>query len=307
MGKNLPYCDSSSTLYAYGCRVACDRVLDQDVFHPTSTLHGLKLLSAPTAVTRKNFSVQVPFRTGHGRELVVHTDKPFGITSPGQSWCFEVVGVNRFFWTSREKTIYYNIEKAGNNELLGFWFLHIFLPLFFTLEGYYKFLHAGAVEVDGKVVLFIAPSMGGKSTLTDYFINQGHILVSDDKVATYLKGNHYFAVPSHPHHRPYRAHEDLGYWVTNFSHKSKPIHAIYVLEATQPESDIDISEERGTTKFETLMPAWLYNFSFLQPLQLEYIAGVLNKVPLYRVQLPWSLERLGEIHDSICLHSKNIN
>ncbi len=64
--------------------------------------------------------------------------------------------------------------------------------------------------------MFIAPSMGGKSTLTDFFIQQGHGLISDDKVPTVIENGQFLAGGSHPYHRPHRRFEELGYHVDNF-------------------------------------------------------------------------------------------
>ena len=74
--------------------------------------------------------------------------------------------------------------------------MHIFLPLHLTLERGYDFIHAAAIEVDSSPVLFIAPSNGGKSTLADYFLKQGHALLSDDKVATFFYEGVFWAAPS---------------------------------------------------------------------------------------------------------------
>ena len=49
----------------------------------------------------------------------------------------------------------------------------------------------------------------------DDFIKKNYPLISDDKVATFKKNGMYYAVPSHPHHRPHRKVEDLGYFVKN--------------------------------------------------------------------------------------------
>ena len=58
--------------------------------------------------------------------------------------------------------------------MLEYWCFHIVLPIFFTIEETFDFLHAGAVEVEGKLILFVAESFGGKSTMTDFFMKQGH-------------------------------------------------------------------------------------------------------------------------------------
>ena len=166
---------------------------------------------------RAGISCGFPFYSAHGRNVYLYSNRPLDGSAKGQPWCYEVKDVVRFYWQGGGRTIFYELAEQGNAGLLSFWFIHLLLPLYFTLEGIYDFLHAGAVEVGGNPILFIAPSMGGKSTLTDYFIREGHPLVSDDKVATFIENSQFMAVGSHPYHRPYRRFEELGYYVNNMS------------------------------------------------------------------------------------------
>ena len=75
-------------------------------------------------------------------------------------------------------------------------------------------------------------------------------MLSDDKVATFLHEGDYWVVPSHPHHRPFREFEVLGYPVENFAKEARPVHAFYILEAGKPDSGVEISEVTGFRKFE---------------------------------------------------------
>ena len=144
--------------------------------------------------------------------------------------------------------------------------------------------------------------MGGKSTMTDYFLQQGHILISDDKVATYMQNGKFMAVPSHPYHRPYRKFEDLGYRVYNFSSKIKPIDNFYVLEKVEANANITIEEIKGFAKFDVLLPNYLYMFSYLKQKRLKYITEMLNNTKVFKVQVPWDKERLNEVYTAICKH-----
>ena len=120
--------------------------------------------------------------------------------------------------------------------------LSYFFAYLFTLENKYYFIHAGAVEIKGNPILFIANSFGGKSTLTDYFIKKNHTMISDDKVATFIKEELIYAVPSYPYHRPYRKVEDLGIFIENFSKENKPISKIYNLIKSDEKEEIFINE-----------------------------------------------------------------
>lgn len=177
----------------------------------------------------KNLKYKITFTNNQGRNIALYTQKPFARTLPKQQWVFDVEGVVTFFWSSGELTIDYLPNEYFTSELLEYWTLHIALPIFLTIEEHCYFLHAGAVEIDNAPILFVAESFGGKSTMTDFFIKKGHAMVSDDKVAILEEDGRLLAVPSHPHHRPYRKMEDLGYFVKNMSDTPKPIHAIYKL------------------------------------------------------------------------------
>ncbi len=240
------------------------------------------------------------------RELWLHSDRPLGRSFPGQPWRMEVAGLVNFYWCGGEPTLYYQSEQECTQELLVFWFVHIFLPLYLALERGYDFIHAAAVEVADKPVLFIAPSTGGKSTLGDYFLKQGHPMLSDDKVATFLHEDKFFAVPSHPHHRPFRQVEVLGYPVKHFATCAKPIHACYLLERGEPDSDVEITEVTGFRKFEELLPHYLYSFQFLQQQRLRWLAQLTNQSLIFRVRRPWNLGRQHEVYHAICTHSRSL-
>ncbi len=238
-----------------------------------------------------------------GREWWLYSDRLLGRSIPGQPWQVGVAGLVNFHWRGGDSTLYYQAEQECTQELLVFWFVHIFLPLYLTLERGYDFIHAAAVEVADEPILFIAPSTGGKSTLGDYFLKRGHPMLSDDKVATFLHEGKFFAVPSHPHHRPFRQVEVLGYPVEHFATCARPIHACYLLEQGEPDDAVAISEVTGFRKFEELLPHYLFSFSFLQQQRLRWLAQLADQSLVFRVHRPWNLDRQQEVYDAICAHS----
>jgi hypothetical protein len=240
------------------------------------------------------------------RELRLYSDRPLERSIPDQPWQMGVAGLVNFHWRGGESTLYYQAEQECTLELLVFWFVHIFLPLYLTLERGYDFIHAAAVEVDEEPILFIAPSTGGKSTLGDYFLKHGHPMLSDDKVATFLHEGKFFAVPSHPHHRPFRQVEVLGYPVGHFATCARPIHACYLLEQGEPDDAVEISEVTGFRKFEELLPHYLFSFSFLQQQRLRWLAQLADQSLVFRVRRPWNLDRQQEVYDAICTHSRSL-
>jgi hypothetical protein len=240
------------------------------------------------------------------RNLSLYTDREFARTEEGQFWAFEVKEVVTFFWHSSSVTIKYIPQKNFTQELLKYWCLHIILPIFFTIEETYSFLHAGAVEVDGKPILFIADSFGGKSTMTDFFMKHGHMMISDDKVATYEDNGLFLSVPSHSHHRPYRKMEDLGFFVEKFATKPKPIHAVYELEKAEQNARITIAELKGIEKFKSLRYSSEINLFFQKQKQFEYLMQMSKSLHIFKVTIPWNIDRLEEVYDVIVEHSKNI-
>ena len=257
-------------------------------------------------LTPADYAISIHLYSTHGREVLLHTDRELASSALGQPWCLEVEGIVRFSWIGGEPVIRYQVCDRGSWPLLVFWFVHIVLPLYLTLERGYDFIHAAAVEVDQNPILFVAPSTGGKSTLGDYFLKQGHPMLSDDKVATFLRQNDFYAVPSHPHHRPFREFEVLGYPVEPFAERALPIHAFYVLEPAESEADIEITEVTGFRKFEQLLPNYLYNFSFLQEQRLRWLAQLADRSMVYRVRRPWNLARLHEVYEAVCRHSRQL-
>ncbi len=254
----------------------------------------------------KKLLVEADYNNNQGRNVVLHTDRAFSQTVAGQFWTIEIKGVVTFYWYSGSLTLEYIKQENFTEELMKYWCLHIVLPLFFTLEERYFFLHAGAVEVEGRPILFVAQSFGGKSTMTDFFMSKEHTMISDDKVAIVEKSGEFLAIASHPHHRPYREKEDLGFYVENFAEKPAPMHTVYALERTGADDEINIREVKGKGKFDIL-----YQHSEMTPIfqrqkRFEHLMKMANKVPVFTVKVPWSMARLEEVYVVIVRHSKEL-
>jgi hypothetical protein len=289
----------------YGTKITSDIEIPLELEQKTEIRHTLDLHAKAPASLKNRLRCGFQFLFAHGRKVYLYSDREFARSVKGQPWCYEVQGVAKFYWYSGEREVYYELGEEGNAELLGFWLVHLFLPLYLAFEEIYDFFHAGAVEIDNKPILFIAPSMGGKSTMTDYFIKQGHTLVSDDKVPTFIDEGKFMAVGSHPYHRPYRKLEELGYRVKVFSSSFKPIHAFYILQSVDENAEVGIEEIKGYLKFDLLLPNYLFKFPFLKTQRLKYLASLLNQVKVFRVNVPWQKERLPEVYEAICQHSRS--
>ncbi len=237
-----------------------------------------------------------------GRQCYYLTDKPFADMKEDDDWGLEVVDVLTLAWNSASRSIVYGRGKLFIPELLRFWVLHTFFPMVLELEKKYKMLHVGAVGVEGGPILFSAASFGGKSTLTDYFLRQGHALYSDDTLAVRKENGQYIAYPSFPYHRPYRQPETLGNRAENFSRKPMPIKAIYELERVASDLPVEISLAKGVEKFKTLYYSNFIIFRFMKKERFTFAMQMANHVPVYRITVPHDMDRLEEVYQAIVEH-----
>lgn len=285
---------------AYGLSICTDLDLSGRLFESNTGRFMLKVAAQSRPHDLGKLKQATPQLQGHGREFSVMTDGGIALSSAGQHWCFQVNDIVRFYWTGGEFQIEYELLQGAREDLLVFWLVHIFLPLWCTLEGLYELMHACAVDIAGKTALFMAPSMGGKSTLTDYFISKGHKLVSDDKVAVTKEHSVYLAMPSHPNHRPYRKFEDLGARVENFDAGASVIGTAYYLRCVESGAPVEIEEVTGHRKFAMMRPGYLFEFDFLKQKRLEFLADMANEVPFFELSVPWDKTRLVDVYDAVC-------
>jgi hypothetical protein len=243
------------------------------------------------------------YQNNQDRNVTLATDREFTQPTEDQNWLFHVENVISFSWKTQGGKISYRFLEEATEDIFRFWLYHLVLPIYFSIARIYKFLHAGAVEIDSRSVLFMASSHGGKSTLTDYFLQKGHPLITDDKMATYEKDGLFYAVPSHPYHRPFRQVEVLGHFCDNAATDTKPIHAIYILKKSQPDAEIVIRKLKGIEKFSRLHEGGEMNFSFFSDDYVAYLSRLANKVDVFEITIPHDLNRLEEVYKTIKLHS----
>ena len=241
------------------------------------------------------------------RKVAITSNLPFSNIVPNQKISFIVNKVLSFSTTVGSNEIFYHIAEEGNLELRDYWLSHTFLPILLTIENKYYILHAGAVEIFEKPVLFVADSFGGKSTMTDFFIKKGHTMISDDKVATYDKDGFIYSVPSYPYHRPYRKMEDLGIFVENFAKENKIINCIFNLVKSDAKASIKIEEIFGVEKFKVLRYATDIDLPVEQEKKFTTLANIANKVQIYSIIIPWDLNRLEEVYQTIINFINNRN
>ena len=228
-------------------------------------------------------------------------------TATGSPWALEIADVVTLFWSINSAEIYYEAKHQFTPDRLRFWVCHTVLPLKFALEKQYEMLHVGAVEVAGRPIFFSASSFGGKSTLTDYFIQQGHALYSDDSLALYPQGEQFYAVASYPFHRPYREPEVLGYPANNVAREAKPVLAGYVLEKVAKGDAITITELKGVDKFKAFHLSGFIDLGFFKTHHFEVRTAMANAIQVYKITIPWELSQINKVYDSIIVHCSTVS
>jgi hypothetical protein len=181
-------------------------------------------------------------------------------------------------------------------------------------------LHASAIEVQGRCVVFCGVSGSGKSTLAKTFFSRGYHLHTDDVCVVSTGENETpMAYPGYPQLKLWEdALEKIGVDAASytrvrqvvdkfaipvterFNHKPLPIKRIYILSPWN-KGEIEVTEITGMKKFN-LLKNQTYRFRFVAGLEREVShfksAGVLgNQVPIYGVRRPQSLFLLDELAD----------
>jgi len=255
-------------------------------------------LSETKSINCKNTTRTYKFSNNQDREIALYLKE--------DSFVFVVSDVLSFECFIQTDEVFYQLHKQGNQKLLKYWFSHTLLPIYFTMTNKYYFLHAGAVRVDEKTILFMADSMGGKSTTTDYFLKKGHTLVSDDKVGTFLQNGKFMLVSSYPYHRPYRKFEDLGIKVDNFEENITHLDVIYALDIDSRHNKVEIMELKGIEKVSLLIRGTDIGLPFFKKERFEHITKLANATPVFRIHIPKELSRLDEVYTQIIKHTKRV-
>jgi hypothetical protein len=216
-----------------------------------------------------------------------------------RAWAMYVEDVVDMAWLPSEDAIVYTRRKDFTPQRLRYWLYHTFLPVLVRTEGIYEILHVGSVDVGGKAVMFAAPTHGGKSTLTDYFLRRGHALLSDDTLAVDTRIEGFSAVPAWPFHRPYRKLETLGEPVSRFVNRPLPLSTLYRLELCKADAAVRIEPVKGMRKLHIVREASFIEISFLERASFAFQSRFAAAVRCATVRVPHALERLEEVYEAI--------
>ncbi len=198
------------------------------------------------------------------------------------------------------------------------------LPRFLAHEGH-LLLHASAINVQGRTVLFLGKSGWGKSTLAALFHQAGNQLYSDDCVQLKHEQTAWFALPTYP---SLRLLEDsiennfpddyLSSPVSDYSDKqrialpSKPeikapaIHAMYFLsdpKTTYTQTEIGTMRP-GAVCIELIERSFRLDLSNRdQSKQLMKIAAELTQsIPAYRLSYPHDFDNNSRLLATLIQH-----
>ena len=273
--------------------------IDTDI---DETLHALVFKQVKIGPLLPVFKSKILFHSNQGRNTSLLWGRTIG--SSLNQYTFVVEDIIKFYWEEGSNNITYKYLKKANDTLVHYWLLHTLLPLYYVLENVYDMLHVGAVEVAAKACLFAAPSFGGKSTLTHHFLQKGHTLLSDDKLALFKRDNAYVAVPSYPYARNYREFEDLGKYIENFSKKSLPVGCMYRLIQVGEEEDVSIKQVKGIDKFAIVEMSCDIKLSMLKEEKFSQLHDLVQNLKIYEIRVPQDLNRLDEVYEKIMEHFK---
>ena len=99
----------------------------------------------------QHYTHKIIFETNQDRDIYLSSPHP--IEENSKQWAFIIKDCITFLCDIEKKQICYIEAQNYSTQLMEYWLIHIVLPLFWTLEGSYYFLHTGSVVVDGKAVL----------------------------------------------------------------------------------------------------------------------------------------------------------
>ena len=268
-----------------------------------NTLKSITVIKNNNVLLSDTFMLQSSWVEMTRKNVRYYTNIPFEDKLTINFWALEIEDVVTLVWDGKINTITYIEGVKYTAKLLEFWVLHTFFPLVLELANIYHILHVSAVQIKEKTILFSAYSGGGKSTLTDYFIQKGHVVYGDDTIAINEHKNNYEVIASYPYHRPYREPEVLGYPIVNFGTDVQTLSHIYQLEKSESNVDIQIIELSGVEKFEAIYQSMFVTFENMKKERYLFATKMATYVKVFRVSVPWDMERLEEVYQAILTHN----
>ena len=98
----------------------------------------------------------------------------------------------------------------------------------------------------------------------------------------------------------------MGYTVENFSKNPKPLHTVYVLEKAEYNAMVEVTELLGIEKFRAFHYTAFIVFDFTKKERFVFFSDMARKIAVYKITVPWDLERLDEVYEAICTHTNSL-
>lgn len=252
----------------------------------TSTIRlRLKEICSPCETNEKDY-----------RENLFHGRRVFARS--GREPCFKVESVGVFRIMRGERLISCQVEPRTSGKIIRYWLLRYFVPLYLAMEGQAMLFHGSAVTFGRGAVAFFAESFGGKSTLVNFLCQRGHSLITDDDLRVdELEG--FWAVPSIPFVRAYRAQEDLGVQVNHFDNRPEPLRKVYVLELS--DSPARVVPLAGGEAASMLLQHHRFRLIERMAERFRFSVRVSADVPIARLIVPRDLSRLPEVYETLLM------
>jgi len=252
---------------------------------------------------KEGLTCGIYLHTTHEHRIYLYSNQD--ISEPvaaNQPLCYEAEGSVRFYWYHKTKTIYYEMLDATIEEF-SFWFVHPYFSFFLTIEEYFVLLHGSALEIEGKSILFLAPYKSGKSTLTHYISQQGHKLIADDILPTFIQDDKVYYAPSHPYSRPFREAKTLGVLMENYKTTFGTIDAIYVLQNSHDNISVTITPVKGVKKFQLVRKnSVIYTIPHMRLKHEKHLGRLLNSIDFFVMDRPWGKVYLEETYTALRDH-----
>ncbi len=208
------------------------------------------------------------------------------------------------------------------------YFLGTVLAFYLERSGI-PMLHASAVNLDGRIVAFLASSGGGKSSLASSFMQVGYALQTDDVLPVEQRDGRFWGRSGYPSLRLWP--EEAEYFVGDyhsfkvvhpqipkrrvpvgrdgfgtFCSDPQPVGAIYVPERRPPDTpgtNVDISPISPNQAIielvrSTFTPRTVEAFSW-QPRRLKIFSRLVQQVPIRQLSYPSGLQHLERVRQAV--------
>jgi hypothetical protein len=201
---------------------------------------------------------------------------------------------------------------SAEDNTVEYWLLRQIVPIARLIWGEAEILHAGAVRLGNEAAAFLAPSYTGKSTLVGHFVQRGYTLITDDHLVLHRhdgrSGEPTWVFPSIPYYRNFRALETLGHFTDQYDNDPTRLRVIYVLKRAEPDAPVRISSMTNSEAALELLhqaPYSVLNLEMPEMLHLarqrfEFVSKLPLSVPVRKLEVPRSLDRLREVEEHIC-------